>query len=325
MGRDDLALPVDLRRLCERRLAAGLGGVWLVGRIAYAVAYAADPARAGASRWGAGLWRPGLVAGGGVMWQLDGCMNEFPARRFAGWAAPAMAAPPCRPGAEGGCGHRVGHLVRRLYGGAVPGGLFQQVKGAGIGGGPYDCAEGSTWRALNNCMSPKSWAPPPSPTRSSRAWIPRPPAHRPAGGLADDKVWVLTGGADHTVEPPVVDALVAFYRQWMPARRSGGACRMRPRDDLGGRRRPNACDTSEPPFINRCGDFDAPGELLGHLLGPLKPASGRRRALQAFDQRPFIAGRPRTSAWRSRASPMCRQPAGPAAARCMWPSTAAAG
>ena len=34
------------------------------------------------------------------------------------------------------------------------------VRGAGvIPGGPYYCAEGSTWRALTSCMSPSAWAP----------------------------------------------------------------------------------------------------------------------------------------------------------------------
>ena len=57
--------------------------------------------------------------------------------------------------------------------------------------------------------------------------------------------------------------------------------------------KPNACNTSEPPYINRCGDFDAPGELLRHLLGKLEPARVPEPAsLQAFDQRPFIGGLP---------------------------------
>ena len=55
-------------------LAAGLGGLWLLGRIAYALAYAADPAKrargfiVGALAFGA----LGLVAGGGVIRQLIG-------------------------------------------------------------------------------------------------------------------------------------------------------------------------------------------------------------------------------------------------------------
>ncbi len=55
-------------------LAAGLGGLWLLGRIAYALAYAADPAKrargfiVGALAFGV----LGLVAGGGVIRQLIG-------------------------------------------------------------------------------------------------------------------------------------------------------------------------------------------------------------------------------------------------------------
>ena len=89
------------------------------------------------------------------------------------------------------------------------------VKGAGIiAAGPYDCAEGSAVRALSNCMAPTRWAPPPAPgdvkaRMESRARL---DLIDPPAALADDKVWVLTGGADHTVERPVVDALVGFYK-----------------------------------------------------------------------------------------------------------------
>ena len=41
------------------------------------------------------------------------------------------------------------------------------------------------------------------------------------------------------------------------------------------------------------GDFDAPGELLGHLLGKLKPKSVPEPGhLVTFDQRPFTGGLP---------------------------------
>ena len=174
----------------------------------------------------------------------------------------------------------------------------KQVRGAGIiAAGPYDCAEGSSLRALAHCMSPSAWAPPPKPAEirprmESRARL---GLIDPPEGLADDRVWMLGGGADRTVEPPVMDALEAFYRQWVP----GDALRRVSLPDAGHAMisvadgKPNACNTSEPPYINRCGDFDAPGELLRHLLGKLEPARVPEPAsLQAFDQRPFIGGLP---------------------------------
>ncbi|WP_374261412.1 poly(3-hydroxybutyrate) depolymerase [Zoogloea sp.] len=172
------------------------------------------------------------------------------------------------------------------------------VRGAGIlAAGPYDCAEGSTVRALANCMSPTRWTPPPTPAdvkpkMESRARL---DLIDPPAALADDKVWVLTGGADHTVARPVVDALVAFYRQWVPATSikfvalpNAGHAMISVSDG-----KPNACDTSAPPFINRCGDFDAPGELLQHLLGKLNPKTVPEPGhLVVFDQRPFTGGLP---------------------------------
>lgn len=172
------------------------------------------------------------------------------------------------------------------------------VKGAGVlAAGPYDCAEGSTWRALSSCMAPKSWALPPTPadvrprleSRASLGLIDAP------AGLADDRVWVLSGGADHTVDRSVVDALVAFYREWIPAAGirlvvlpEAGHAMISVADG-----KPNACNTSEPPYINRCGDFDASFELLNHLIGPLKPkTAGKQSSLLPFDQRPFITGLP---------------------------------
>lgn len=175
----------------------------------------------------------------------------------------------------------------------------RQVKGAGVlAAGPYDCAEGSTWRALVNCMSPTRWAPVPEvgeirARMESRARL---GLIDPPAGLADDRVWVLTGASDHTVERPVVDALVDFYRNWMPAESvtlvtlpEAGHAMISVTDPS-----PNACSTSEPPFINRCGDFDAAGELLKYLLGPLQaPAAlARQIGLQTFDQAPFIRGLP---------------------------------
>jgi poly(3-hydroxybutyrate) depolymerase len=169
------------------------------------------------------------------------------------------------------------------------------VDGAGIlAAGPWGCAAGSTWRALSTCMYPTTWSPLPDTAASVAA------AQRlAAGGKIDattgvqpDRVWLLSGDADDTVERPVVDALAAFYRHWVATDRlryvtlPGAGHAMFTQDDP----LANACATSEPPFINRCGTFDAAGELLAWLLGPLQPkVATPSGTLLAFDQTPWTA------------------------------------
>ena len=171
------------------------------------------------------------------------------------------------------------------------------VKGAGIlAGGPYYCAEGNVSRALANCMAAKSEAPPPGVAEQKKAidaaartgQIDSPEL------LATHRVWLFSGGNDRTVETAVVNALHAFYSSILPA----SSIRYVRLPDSGhalpsvADKQANACATSESPFINRCGDLDAPGDLLAHLLGPLSPRAGKPEGeLMAFDQTPFINGK----------------------------------
>lgn len=171
------------------------------------------------------------------------------------------------------------------------------VAGVGvIAGGPYECAEGAVSRALKNCMSPTVRAPPPT---ADHTWA-RVEARARAGlidppeGLRDDRAWVFSGAADRVVERTVVTALVDFYHRYLDESalvfvrhpRAGHAM-LSVADSQA-----NACETSEPPFINLCEDLDAPGELLTHLLGPLAARGIPQGTLRAFDQRPFADGRP---------------------------------
>ena len=167
------------------------------------------------------------------------------------------------------------------------------VDGAGVlAGGPYECAEGSVWQALANCMEPDAGHPVPSTDASVARVVEDAAAGRidPPAGLAADRVWLLSGGQDHTVARAVVDALAAFYRHWIATDRvtyvtvpdAGHA--MLSLDDA----QANACASTEPPYINRCEGVDAAGQLLAHLLGPLQPKAERAAGeLLAFDQTPF--------------------------------------
>ncbi len=174
----------------------------------------------------------------------------------------------------------------------------RRVSGAGVlAAGPYECAAGSTLRALDNCMAPNVDDPLPS-TRASVERVNEDAAAGridPPTGLANDRVWLLSGGEDRTVARPVVDALAAFYRTWISGdalayvKVPGAGHAMLSSDDTAA----NACATSEPPFINHCDGIDAPGQLLAQLLGPLAPkADAARGDLIAFDQTPFndVAG-----------------------------------
>jgi poly(3-hydroxybutyrate) depolymerase len=167
------------------------------------------------------------------------------------------------------------------------------VRGAGVlAGGPYYCARGSAIRALSSCMSPNFFLPAPEPD------VLRAEAEKQAAAgridalvkLAGSRVWLLSGGRDRLVKNAAVEAAAAFYRPWLPESAivherlpDAGHAMIAPQAENA-----RACGATEPPYINRCGDFDAPGRLLAHLLGKLqsraRAASGE---LLAFKQSEF--------------------------------------
>jgi len=170
------------------------------------------------------------------------------------------------------------------------------VQGAGvIAGGPYYCAEGSIWQALTSCMSPSAWAPLPEPgeLRTRAEAVARTGRIDPLAGLRDDRVWLFSGGRDTVVKPPVMDSLAAFYTSWLTpeaiqyVKWPDAAHAMISVADP----QPNACSSSQTPYINRCGDLDAAGQMLTHLLGPLQAPATADGDTLSFDQRPFVDGK----------------------------------
>ncbi|MDR2093526.1 MAG: PHB depolymerase family esterase [Azoarcus sp.] len=168
------------------------------------------------------------------------------------------------------------------------------VRGAGVlAGGPYYCARGSAIRALSSCMSPNFFLPAPKPAVLREEVEKQAAARRidaPAN-LAASRVWLFSGGRDSLVKSSVVDATRAFYLQWLPESAlayerlpDAGHAMIAPRA-----KDARACEATAPPYINHCGDFDAPGRLLAHLLGELRPpAPVVGGELLAFKQGEFI-------------------------------------
>lgn len=169
--------------------------------------------------------------------------------------------------------------------------LSSRVNGAGVlAAGPYYCAQGSISTAMNNCMTPGAWSPLPS-TGVLKANVERLAIDKridPPGYLAKSRAWLFSGTQDHTVRPEVVNALSRFYGAFnvktvMVDDKPAGHAMVT--HNAG-----NACGATEPPFINDC-DYDAAGELLRFLLGPLSPPGVKPGGrLIRFDQRPFAAG-----------------------------------
>lgn len=158
---------------------------------------------------------------------------------------------------------------------------------ASFASGPYDCARGSLSTALNACMDTTQPLDPAGLERLTR--------ERSAQGLIDpveqlagDPVYVFGGANDTTVKRPVVDALADHFGRF-------GARVRHDRSSAAGHAwvtplGPNACAVTASPYLNDCG-IDAPGALLGHLLGPVAaPGSGTGGSLIRFDQNAYAPG-----------------------------------
>ena len=168
------------------------------------------------------------------------------------------------------------------------------VTGVGVlAGGPYYCAQGSLWTGFYGCTTPSAWAPLPSVEllKAEADLLARARLIDPTENLASARAWLFSGGGDRTVAPVVVDAARRFYALYRPPP-ANLVLVANPRaghgmitESAGG-----ACDVTAAPFINDC-DYDAAGELLKHLVGPLEPpaAQANGRIVQ-FDQRAPAGG-----------------------------------
>lgn len=162
---------------------------------------------------------------------------------------------------------------------------------AAVAGGPYLCAENSTFHALVRCRWLPSWLPTSRLVIATRQLSAAGAIDR-LQNLRDSRVFLFSGERDKTVKTGVVDALARYYANFVPAahiayRKDVPAGHGMVSDEHG-----NRCDTSEPPYINNCG-IDLAGLLLQHLYGSLQARSTTETASSylQFDQRPFLQGK----------------------------------
>ncbi|HZN99706.1 MAG TPA: hypothetical protein VFB93_00770 [Burkholderiales bacterium] len=163
-----------------------------------------------------------------------------------------------------------------------------RVSGVGaLATGPYYCAQGSLWTALNECMAPSTSSRLPrwEVLKAQTDRFARDKLIDPTSNLAMARVWLFAGMRDRTVKPEVVGVLERFYVSYnvKPALvRDRPAGHAMVTENTG-----SACGASEPPFINAC-DYDAAGALLRHVLGNLSPPTAQLGGrLLVFNQREF--------------------------------------
>lgn len=161
------------------------------------------------------------------------------------------------------------------------------VSGAGIvAGGPYFCAKGELVQALNRCMNVFLGVPQSTESLAHARNQAQLGKIDDLENLAGSRAYVIFGKLDKTVDPKVGQSLVEFYRK---AGLTSEAIRV-DADLLVGHAWPtlsfgNPCkEASKSPFLSKC-QRDVSGELLAHLLGPLKPkAQARDSHLFSFPQ-----------------------------------------
>ncbi|WP_232429218.1 PHA-depolymerase-like protein [Burkholderia ubonensis] len=168
------------------------------------------------------------------------------------------------------------------------------VKGAGIiAGGPYACSQGSLVIAMTACMDAIMPTDIPTLIRITNANARSQAIDSPAN-LANQKIWMFSGSQDSVVMQSVMNDLRTYYRHFISAANIKYVKNIRaehamPTDFFG-----NTCDFKGNPFINNC-HFDASGELLKWIYGPLNPRNtgslDDQRFIE-FDQSEFI-GNPR--------------------------------
>lgn len=174
------------------------------------------------------------------------------------------------------------------------------IRGVGvIAGGPYWCAKGDGFfgywsavrRATGVCMS--------GPLSDQSEFFAKADANAASGAIDSlqsvrrQKIYIFHGYNDDKVARPVTDAAAEFYRHYLGDANRGNlfyqttvgaghslvVAQNPPLEDL------NACEKSDPPYIDQCG-YDQAGIILQHIYGALNerkrgPLTG---TINSFDQ-----------------------------------------
>jgi poly(3-hydroxybutyrate) depolymerase len=149
----------------------------------------------------------------------------------------------------------------------------ETIVGAGIvGAGPYYCALGDISIALGQCVNKISESINNTPFNEKYQQYLDAELVAPSVDLQDDRVKVIHGKNDTTVNRKAADLLVEQYRRWLAAAQVDYVSDKNFAHHMPTLNSGTPCDVSESPFIGNC-DYDAAGEILSFIYSDLAPPS----------------------------------------------------
>lgn len=172
------------------------------------------------------------------------------------------------------------------------------VAGAGIvAAGPWLCAQGIVARALSDCLEGETGGPDVVPLVAALRASAALGAVDDPSGLAADRIWIFHGAKDEIVGAAVSDALVRFYKAFVPLDRIRYETQVAAGHGMPTISEGKACGAGEPPWILAC-NYDAAGEMLNQLYDGLAAPSGHvTGTLREFGQARYVeSGRPASMA-----------------------------
>lgn len=221
-------------------------------------------------------------------------------------AAPALSRPLARLPALGADAQAV--TVSGLSSGAYMAAQFQvtfsaSLAGAGIvEGGPYGCSRGSVVTASEACSCPSGDGILGPAARA--ACMPLAPSvllvfsRSATEGMRDQiddiahlkqhRVWIFSGGQDHTVPLPMVDGLQRYYEHYGVSSQQLKRVHLENAGHGFPLKSRGRCELTQQPYLNGC-EFDGAGELLKWVYDApaLQPAAAQAGSLKSFSQRPY--------------------------------------
>lgn len=169
------------------------------------------------------------------------------------------------------------------------------ISGAGLlAGGPWYCAGGSMSQALGPCI--KGGDIDLEVSISQVEQLAASGLIDDSSNLRDDRVWIFHGAADDTVHPSASAAAREFYRRFMSPDQIAFIDDIEVVHGMPTVSTGHACDTFAAPFLNAC-NYDAAGELLKHLYGPLAPPTEASAELLTLTQKPYDDAELADEAW----------------------------